>query len=561
MHPYSHPSARRKESGRGCRTVIAMSSPNRHTHPLTLGKGCAETHMNVAERFLRDTVSGSLNLVREFDRIERRTPQQLRRNVSALGRVLRDSGITHDDSIVILSGSCIEAIEWILAALSVGATAVPLNWLSGAHHVAAIIGRIEPRVCVFDELPEPAILRALANHARLQVSLHEQRAALVPGCRTHASLLETAEENIEYADLPPHHRALVLFSSGSQGSPKGIVMSQDDVGMFFDYHDFVFAQYTDTADPVDAHAALVTAVPPFHLAGIAMCLQGLLNGRPTYLLRHFIPELFLRMTEMARCSFIMLVPSLYRLVLREPYLRQMDTSALRFCINGGEPCSVELARRVESAFGAPAVTGYSMSECMSGIGHWRKDLVGGAIPPTSCGKLLFGDTRLIDADGAEHPTTGELWVRNRTVRACYLDAAMNQARLRDGWFRTGDLFYRDAQGNYFHRGRADDMFIYNGKNIYPAEIESLLMRHSAVEATFATAVHDGDGRAYPAALVVSNRAATENELIEFTARNGPSHAIPRLVCFTDSLPQLGAGKVDRASAGRLLQSCFDTLHK
>ncbi len=513
--------------------------------------------MNVAERFLRDTGSGSLNLVREFDRIERRTPQQLRRNVSTLGRALVESGVTRDDSIVILCGSCIEAIEWILASLSIGATAVPLNLLSGANHIVSVIGRIQPRACVFDELPDPAIVRALESHVHLCAAMHEHHVSSVQGCRTHASLLEDGRNDIEYADVSPQHRALILFSSGSQGSPKGIVMSQDDVAMFFDYHDFVFAQYTDTADPVDAHAALVTAVPPFHLAGIAMCLQGLLNGRPTYLLRRFIPELFLRMMERARCSFIMLVPSLYRLVLREPHLRQMDTSALRFCITGGEPCSVELARRIEAAFGAPAVTGYSMSECMSGIGHRREELVRGGIAHTSCGKLLFGEAKLIDANGAEHPSTGELWVRNRTVRACYLDPSMNQARLSEGWFRTGDLFYRDPQGNYFHQGRSDDMFIYNGKNIYPAEIESLLMRHSAVEATFATAVYDGEGRAYPAALVVSNREATDAELIEFAARNGPSHAIPRLLCFTDSLPQLGAGKVDRPSASRLLQNSFE----
>jgi acyl-CoA synthetase (AMP-forming)/AMP-acid ligase II len=144
-------------------------------------------------------------------------------------------------------------------------------------------------------------------------------------------------------------------------------------------------------------------------------------------------------------------------------------------------------------------------------------------------------------------------VRNATVHACYLDPGLNEERLRGGWFRTGDLFCRDEDGDFFHRGRADDMFICNGKNIYPTEIEQLLTSHPAVEVACAAPV-DVPGRGtVPGVMIVAKSPVREAELQEFFMREGPSHAVPQVIRFADALPLLGPGKLDRRQVQRFLQ--------
>jgi acyl-CoA synthetase (AMP-forming)/AMP-acid ligase II len=175
----------------------------------------------------------------------------------------------------------------------------------------------------------------------------------------------------------------------------------------------------------------------------------------------------------------------------------------------------------------------------------------------SCGRQLFGEVSLRDSEGREHPGSGELWVRNATVHPCYLDATLNEEKFRDGWFRTGDLFCRDSDGDFFHRGRVDDMFICNGRNIYPLEIELLLMRHAAVEAACAAPVSLGSNGQAPAVMIVPRAPIDPAAIQDFAMKHGASHAVPQLVLMTDQLPLIGPGKLDRVRVRHLLQQAYE----
>jgi acyl-coenzyme A synthetase/AMP-(fatty) acid ligase len=235
----------------------------------------------------------------------------------------------------------------------------------------------------------------------------------------------------------------------------------------------------------------------------------------------------------------------------------MDKSALRFCVTGGEPCSEALAEEIEESFGVPLVTAYSMTECLSGIGHSRRELFARDVKRSSCGRQLFGEVKLCDRDGVEQPLEGELWVRNATVHRCYLQPHLNESRFHQGWYRTGDLFCRDENGDFFHRGRADDMFICNGKNLYPLELETLLARHAAIDAVCAAPVTTADKGIVPAVLVVGRDSLSESEVQEFCSRLAPSHAIPQVVRLVTALPTLTTGKTDRKRAAQWLQEAYD----
>jgi fatty-acyl-CoA synthase len=414
---------------------------------------------------------------------------------------------------------------------------------------------------LFEDVPEPDVWDALDENACVTVSLREAGDVPASCQRTNRDLIGRGNGDLMLPSFADEHPALIIHSSGSAGTPKAVVLTHGSLVRFFEYHSTIWAQYADASDSLVATGALVTGLPLNHLAGLATCLQALLNGRQSYVMSFFVPHLYLQVIEKARSTTIVLVPSLYRSLLNEPYLERMDRSALRCCILGGEPCPLELLRRIEAAFGVPAVMVYSLTECLSGIGHSRRELLEHNVKPGSSGRQQFGEVSLRHTDGSVREDFGELWVRNGTVHPCYLEPEMNDARLRGGWFRTGDLFARDEDGDFFHRGRVDDMFICNGKNIYPLEMELLLLQRPGIEAACAapvTSLHKGP---VPAVLVVASTPLSSRDVQEHFRRNAAIHTIPQLVIFADALPLLGSGKVDRRQVASLLQAGYDSARE
>jgi acyl-CoA synthetase (AMP-forming)/AMP-acid ligase II len=468
-----------------------------------------------------------------------------------------DFGIRTGDRVLILGGSRVEIVESILAAFNIGATAIPLNPLLGPINVLSVIARLRPKCCIFEDLPELPVRNALDASGAVMIPLKAPAPDTFAG-HIYRDLVAGGTTALGFPEHDEDHPALVLHGSGSSGALKAVTLSHGELLRFFEYHNFIYSQYSDGPDTLTATSPILTGLPVTHLAGFALCLQGLMGDRRTFLLSFFLPRAYLQIVEEIRCHHILLVPSLYRALLKEPFLQEMDRSALRFCIAGGEPCPEELAEAVEKTFGVPLLTTYSMTECLSGIGHLRHDLYNRRVKRGSCGRQLFGELSLRDELGREQPDEGELWVRNATVHRCYLDDALNEERMTAGWFRTGDLFHRNADGDFYHRGRVDDMFIYNGKNIYPIEMELLLMKHPAVEAVCAAPVNLPDKGPIPAALIVLRDTVTKAEIQAFSMKNGPSHAVPQIVLFTDHIPLVGPGKIDRRWVMHALQrSCVE----
>lgn len=514
--------------------------------------------MNVTSLFLGGDTHEALTHIRNAASGTTRSAQELATNVSRLRSGLARAGVRELDPVLVLCGSRVEVVEVLLAVFGMGAIAMPANPLLGTANLLEIIGRMKPTCCFFEDSPEATIRQALTDLGCLMVSLKATRGSLPTGGLAYDDLVACDTGVSQMPQLEDSTPALIIHGSGSSGKQKAVTMSHGDLLRFFEYHNYVYSQYSDGPGTLRGTSAMVTALPLSHLAGIATCLQGLMNRRRTYILSFFLPDTYLELVERARCSFIMLMPSLYRRLLASPYMQRMDRSALRFCITGGEPASDELLSDIESRFGVPVVTAYSMTECLSGIGHLRQDLFAGRITRGSAGKQLFGELTLRDGSGVVHPSEGELWVRNPTVHRCYLDAELNAKHLCDGWFRTGDLFHKDPDGHYFHRGRVDDMFICRGKNIYPIEMELLLARHPAVEAVCAAPVITRTKLQVPAALVVCRSDVSESDIQAFSSQNGPSHSIPQIVRFAETLPQLGPGKVDRRRVTQILQQACES---
>ncbi len=178
-----------------------------------------------------------------------------------------------------------------------------------------------------------------------------------------------------------------------------------------------------------------------------------------------------------------------------------------------------------------------------------KPLDGGKVPIGSCGvPWPEGEVKLVDAGGEESGNYGELWVKNPGVTPGYHNLPeVDRERLTGGWLRTGDLFSVDEKGFFYFRGRTDDMFVTGGINIYPKEVENLLLRHPGVaEASVVPLPHEVKGVA-PVAMIVPapNAAITEKELKAYCLENGPPYAHPRRVAIVEEMPLNGPGKIDR----------------
>ena len=233
---------------------------------------------------------------------------------------------------------------------------------------------------------------------------------------------------------------------------------------------------------------------------------------------------------------------------RAERIKSLDFSALKGLKIGSAPTPKELMDAVEAAFGVPVGESYGLTEGGPVMIGAPRD--GRRAPHGSCGVIWpEGECKLVGADGVESPNYGELWVRNPGVTPGYYKLPeVNRERLIDGWLRTGDLFSLDDQGFYYFRGRVDDMFNSGGENVYPLEVENILLKNTAVaECSVVPFPHAIKGEV-PVAMVVRSKtgaATTEDELKKFCLANGPAYAHPRRIHFVDKLPLNGPGKIDR----------------
>jgi acyl-CoA synthetase (AMP-forming)/AMP-acid ligase II len=266
------------------------------------------------------------------------------------------------------------------------------------------------------------------------------------------------------------------------------------------------------------------------------------------LLPQFNVERYIAAIGRYRATVISGVPTMMSMVLgRRDLLSHTDTASVRTIMMGSAPSSPQLLSQLRSVFpNAEPLVVYGVTE--GGPVPLGPHPQGKPRPVGSIGVPYPGtEAKLIDATGAESDE-GELLVRNPGVLLAYHNLPGETAkRIRDGWYHTGDICRRDAQGFYYFIGRNDDMFVCGGENIFPIEVEQLLERHPAVHQAYVMPFeHEMKGQV-PYAFVVlrADAAATEDDLKQFALANGPAYEHPRRVFFLSQLPLAGTNKIDQ----------------
>jgi long-chain acyl-CoA synthetase len=360
------------------------------------------------------------------------------------------------------------------------------------------------------------------------------------------------------ATRPPHDPDAVCmqpYTSGSTGRPKGVPLTHrgqvwcaDTVRRCYLFNE------TERA---------LLAAPLFH-KNAAMTLKAiLLAGGACVVLPGFDPVGVLRAIDRFKITYLSGVPAMYRMLLGQTEeLQRCDVSSVRFATAGSAPVTVDLLEDFQRVFGAPIAEGYGLTEGGPDVllaPRWGINKLGSlGLPVPGCAVQLRADDGITEVGIGE---VGELWVRNPGVTPGYHGLPeVTAERIRDGWLATRDLMRKDADGYYYFVGRSDDLINVAGENVYPKEVEQLLLRHPAVRDVAVVAGEHPVKGTVPVAFVVLSGpgAATAQELTSYFHGVGPHYAYPRVIEFVTELPLAGTGKVDRtglqARARRLVEA-------
>ncbi|HLI55793.1 MAG TPA: long-chain fatty acid--CoA ligase [Actinomycetota bacterium] len=361
------------------------------------------------------------------------------------------------------------------------------------------------------------------------------------GAHNLAALIFGSEPVTDLPDTMPDDTAVILYTSGTTGKAKGAELTH--FNMFFN------ALLTSTrVVPLTPETTALGTLPLFHIFGQTVVQNApIAAGGTIVLLPRFEAKAAFDAMESHRVNFFAGVPTMYVALLHYPEADQYDLSSLKLCVSGGAPIPVEVMRAFDEKYHVSILEGYGLSET-SPVASFN--LLGRPRKPGSIGVPLWGvQMRLVDDDGAVvtvPDTPGEIQIKGHNVMKGYWRRPEATAEsIVDGWFATGDIATRDADGYYFIVDRKKDMILRGGYSVFPREIEEVLYAHPAVaEAAVIGVPHPLHGEEIKAVIILKAGAtASEEELIGYCKEHVAAYKYPRSVEFRESLPKTATGKI------------------
>jgi len=499
----------------------------------------------------------------------RLTYAQLDAAASRVAGALTASGIRPGDRVAVSCPNLASFPVVYYGILKAGAVVVPLNILltqreiayhladSGARAYFCFEGSAELPVGVagaaaFGETPgceHFVLLTADLDATPAEATPAEATAAetISTGAVGHQTLAEFTRgqpSSCRSAPTAETDTAVVLYTSGTTGQPKGAELTHSNM-----VHNALLAGRTFGTAEHDVH---LIALPLFHSFGQSVQMNaGLLGGATLVLLPRFGAEQALAAMQAERVTFFAGVPTMYHALLDSPAAGQFDLAGiaarLRVAVSGGAALPAEVMRRFEHRFGVPILEGYGLSETSPVATFNRIDR---PRRPGSIGLPVWGVEVQIRAEGGGEAGVGqpgEIVIRGHNVMKGYLGRpeATAEAIDADGWFRTGDIGTRDADGYLYVVDRKKDMIIRGGFNVYPRELEEVLLTHPQVSMAAVVGVpHPTHGEEVKAFVVrVPGASVTEPELVAWCKQTMAAYKYPRIVEFADSLPMTATGKI------------------
>lgn len=438
--------------------------------------------------------------------------------------------------------------------LKTGAIVVPLNVLLKGREVAYHLDDSDAKAYFcFEGTPELPMGEAGWDGFQATetctdfflITADPAAASPIDGAETFGQAVASQPPTYDSAITEPSDTAVILYTSGTTGQPKGAELTHANMTDNAAHLPRLFGFHPEGRD------TYLCALPLFHSFGQTVIMNsGFSLGGTLVMLPRFEPKAALEVMQRETVTFFAGVPTMYW-----GLLGALDDSVdvgqiaanLRIAAAGGSSLPVEIIHDFKARFGVQIQEGYGLSETAPVATFAPR----GYDPrPGSIGTPIWGvECRLVDADWSDvtgEDAIGEIVIRGYNIMKGYYNRPeATDAVMRDGWFRTGDLAKRDADGFYYIVDRAKDMIIRGGYNVYPREIEEVLMTHPAVSLVAVIGVpHESHGEEIKAFVIRNDgETITADELIEWSKEQMASYKYPRVIEFRDDLPMTSTGKI------------------
>ena len=458
---------------------------------------------------------------------------------NSVARALAQRGFERGDRVAIVSANCVEYLAACFGIMRAGLVAVPVNY------------RFPPKIIDF-------VLRD-AN-AKFVFCDQERRAHCPAGISTVCFGEATGTKFDQFINpgtfteiVPlPNEPAMFLYTSGSTGVPKGVVLS---------HQSHIWVVETRLADRDLSRQRYLIAAPLYHMNALALAQLAIAGYSTIVLLPSFIARRYIKAIGRYRCTWLTAVPPMIAMMLREvELLAATDLSSVEFVRMGSAPVSQNLMSSLRRALPQAAITNaYGTTE--GGPIAFGPHPDGLPIPDMSVGfphpkvqvRLAAGDER-----NAEQ---GVLEMKCPAVMLGYHNRPdLPTPITSDGFYVTGDIFRRDENGFHYFVGRSDEMFNCGGENIYPGDVERMLERHADVSQAAVVPIDDEVKGQKPVAFIIpkAGRHPSEDDIKQFALTNGPAYQHPRFVWIVHKLPLASTNKIDRSALRRLAQQWVRT---
>jgi long-chain acyl-CoA synthetase len=470
------------------------------------------------------------------------TYAQLNRSADRFAAGLLQLGARKGHSVAIMLPNVPEFVMAYFGTLKLGSRVVPLNTLLKASEIAHQLEDADAVALVVDEelLPE-------AQQALLQVETCRHLVVCGKGAPPQGhlfdQLLEATGPDIDTAQTMPDDTAVVMYTAGVSGRPKGAELSH--FNMFYNA-----AVTADRLCGLTRDDVSLAALPFFHAFGQTCVMNATLYAGGTLsMLPRFGPDKALQLIERDRVTVLLGVPTMYWYLQHYPGAEKYEWTSLRLCCSGGAALPADLMQQFQARYGLTIYEGYGLTETSPVASFNLPDR-----PPRegSVGQPIYGvQMRIVDDGDRELPPgeVGEIVIRGHNVMKGYYKRPGATAEvLRDGWFHTGDLGRVDEEGYFYIVGRKKDLIKRGGLNIYAREVESVLQAHPAVAEAAVIGVPDEVmGEEIKAFVVLEPDELLEaDDLIEYARKHMAAYKYPRHVEFRTELPKDATGRVIKA---------------
>lgn len=462
-----------------------------------------------------------------------------------VANLLAANGVGAGDRVAFLDKNGIEHFEVFYGTALLNAVCVDVNWRLAPPEVEYIVNDSLAKVFIVGHEFLPVLDAIAANLTTVTKILviggadhaYDGYEAAVAGQPATDPGTTQAEDDI----------AFQLYSSGTTGRPKGVLLTNANF--------FGLLPMAKEMWELEASSVNLVAMPLFHIGGGGWAAAGQYMGATSVIMRDLDPAGLIKLIGDERITHGFLVPAVLQFMLMMPGVDEADFSSLKVCVYGASPISEDVLARSVKTFGCKFWQAYGLTETTGAVVNLAPDDHDVDGPNRhrlrSCGLPGPGvELRIVDNDtgnDCEQGEVGEIWIRSPQVMLGYwnLPAETAKSITDDGWFKSGDAGYVDADGYVYIHDRVKDMIVSGGENVYPAEVENVLMGHPGIADVAVIGVpHDKWGETAKAIIVRKpDSTVTEDEIIAYARERLARFKCPTSVDWVDALPRNPSGKI------------------